>query len=372
MVAARAIRELHALDPSGFPAAAAEVLSSDPEGPGARFLLALLIGQPDYLRTLCDPQAFTLPVSAALIKQARTLDPMIEVKLAKLLITLSFSTETEADFAARVLDVLHQTDAVTALPALRQLINSSNARVRSKAALLIGRISRNPQWAKLADPFQDTRVAANAVESLWGLETPAACDVFRDAAVDVRNRVAGNGAVGLYLAGDPHSLAILFGFSHSDAASFRNTGAWAMGRTGDPRFLERLSAMTTDPDAGVRRTVARALAAIQSRMKRITDAGGLPVRIHSALCHGGDHEWRVSVEEDAAGPSSPPRLDFRNFVLRSNESPVEEFSVEDKRNGGETLYILRFRTENPQPGLVKVELFTEQGSGEAIGFEMAA
>jgi len=47
-------------------------------------------------------------------------------------------------------------------------------RIRSKVALVIGRVSHNGKWAesRLADP--DARVRANAVESMWDVDTAEA------------------------------------------------------------------------------------------------------------------------------------------------------------------------------------------------------
>jgi hypothetical protein len=64
--------------------------------------------------------------------------------------------------------------------------------VRSKAALLIGRISRNSQWAEQGVSESDRRVGASAVESLWGMNTAAAREAFFRAARDEHHRIAAN------------------------------------------------------------------------------------------------------------------------------------------------------------------------------------
>ncbi len=191
---------------------------------------------------ICNPAKYTLEQSLDLVKRAHKLDPSTELKLAKLLAPLSFSTEEESRFATRILEILERSpDPSTALPALRQLAQCPNAHVRSKAALIIGRINRNPQWAEQSAQESDLRVAANAVESLWGLDTPAAREAFLHAAHHEHHRIAANGIIGLYMAGHPSSIPLLFRLGGSQKPLARAAAAWTMGHLGDPRFVPRLA-----------------------------------------------------------------------------------------------------------------------------------
>src|ERR1700690_1096017 len=150
MAAAKAIREICEIDPPGFLAAAVPLLResalADPtENAGSRYLLSVLLARPDALERLCDPALFSPAQSAALVRQAKTLDPLVELNLARLAAGLSYRTERDADLGTRALEVLGQSpDPAATMPALRQLLECANERVRSKAALLIGRINRNP------------------------------------------------------------------------------------------------------------------------------------------------------------------------------------------------------------------------------------
>src|SRR5579863_3833459 len=129
MLAAKAIRGMYQLDPVGFPPAAAEVLWSGDDVEGAPFLLAILVANEDWLRSICDPAKYTLEQSLDLVRRARKLDPLTEVKLAKILATLPIATEEETQLASRILEILERSsDASTALPALRQLSQSTNPR----------------------------------------------------------------------------------------------------------------------------------------------------------------------------------------------------------------------------------------------------
>jgi hypothetical protein len=66
-----------------------EVLRDGADLPGASYLMAILVAETDWLRTVCNPEKYSL---------AQSLD---EVKLAKMLAGLKFSIEEEARFADR-------------------------------------------------------------------------------------------------------------------------------------------------------------------------------------------------------------------------------------------------------------------------------
>ena len=88
---------------------------------------------------------------------------------------------------------------------------------------------------------------ANAIESLWSAEGPFAAACFYSGLQDSHQRVVGNSFVGLYLQGDPEGVSGLAEMAgHSDPL-FRAAGAWAMGRTGDARFVEILRQMRRNP-----------------------------------------------------------------------------------------------------------------------------
>ena len=89
----RAIRELRESDPRAFREAAVHVLRTSPESPGSKYLLTMLVVQPDFIECICDPERLSFAESVALIRRARTLDSQVEVKLAKLLAKLPFETD---------------------------------------------------------------------------------------------------------------------------------------------------------------------------------------------------------------------------------------------------------------------------------------
>ena len=357
----KAVRELRDRDLKGFLVAAATAVSETPEGAGARFLLTNIITQPEGLELLCSPAVLTSQQSLVLVQQARQLDSQVHVKLARMLSALSVESDEHADVATRVLEVLEKcSEPATVMPALRDLLRCKNGRVRSKAALLIGRISRNPQWAKLHDPAHDQRVVANAIESLWGMDTAAAKSAFREAGQDPRNRVIGNAALGLYLAGEIEGAVILFRMSRHHRAVFRATAAWAMGHTRDPRFQVALARLREDEDAHVRSVAKHAGERVREHVTSLEAVGTIAVQVRTAKWHDGNHELHILV--DQGGPRAE-LLRTCQVVVWDGAQIVEDFRLEALREPLPMHHRILFWAPIGGPQNVKVEIFSENGVG---------
>jgi hypothetical protein len=84
---------------------------------------------------------------------------------------------------------------------------------------------------------------ARIVESLWGRCDEQAVSIFTRKLEDPHRRVAANAAVGLYLAGRAESIAALWEMAQAPDPARRTAAVWAIGRTGDARFLPLLAEM---------------------------------------------------------------------------------------------------------------------------------
>jgi HEAT repeat protein len=362
----KAIRELHETNPDAFVKEVAQILRDDEDSPGTRFILALLSAQPDYLRFLCDPHSFTPAQSAGFIRQLKAQDARLEWKVANMVAHLNYSDDKTAAFATHCLEVLGLLCAdAAALPALRELLGCPSGRIRSKAALLIGRINRNPQWAKLTDVNQDPRVAANAVESIWGLDTPAATEMFREAVTSEFHRAAVNGAVGLYLARQFESVTCLWSFARHEQREFRAAAAWGMGRTGDPRFLKALEALARDAQDPVRTAAARASGILIGRIDVLKKMPPIALEVMSAEFKDGHHRIHIKVEAAAHGL----HLDALHFAVTNGPTPIEEFRLLTPQNGDGQAYEINFRGPRAFSRMITVEVFTESGYGEGAALE---
>jgi HEAT repeat protein len=279
------------VDPDGARKKLAEMLTADPpvfqtealsmlpevRDPAPRKCLLELMLKANLLPA-CDPALAGLQEEAALVRELSELDPLLDMRLARRL--SGFPAEGVPDeVAQRVLSLLCALpENARVLPMLIRLVRHPSPGVRSKAALVIGRVSKTPQMTEemLLEP--DPRVRANAVEALWGVDSARARAVLREAAEDPNNRVAGNALLGLYRLGETSSILRILSMAAHPKAERRATAAWVMEQTGSPRFLPVLAQMVRESDPRARSRVFRAIAGLK---RGVSGAADLPrLRVH--------------------------------------------------------------------------------------------
>jgi HEAT repeat protein len=327
--ASRGLRDLLDANPEQFVEDAFALLSQNADVPAAGFLLRLLVSAPAALDRLVDPVRFREQEAAGLARRMLAADPTAEVKLAqRIRLSAGGIAPTDPWQARRVLGILGQiSDGRRILPVLTSLVRHPDPHVQSKATLLIGRAHASPQWlaGRLSDP--DPRIRANAVEALWGMCSEDAKAVARRALRDTNHRVAANAAVALYRMGQLTSIQALANLLDSEHERFRAAGAWAMGETGDPRFLRELSLLDGTERGMVRQNILRSRVRIRERMARLESAGRI----------------RLSVERDGNGLVVEVRLpDGQNvcglpptsFILTAGEQHVPIHSAGCDQQGG--------------------------------------
>ena len=149
----------------------------------------------------------------------------------------------------RLLEILAQAIAPERLGGiLARFYDHPDGRLRSKAALLSGRLGRPclgrqcfgkylPKQTELLKDL-DPRVRSNAVESLWGRRDAESLDLLREASRDESPRVASNGLYGLYLAGDISCVCGILKMARDGDVGRQLSGIWLIGRTADFRFSQ--------------------------------------------------------------------------------------------------------------------------------------
>lgn len=281
----------------------AELLREAKDQPGTRQMMAQLMGR-GLLGLVYETLAANDPGAAGqLVHVASRMDGSVEriLKRPQVRAGVELSDE-EAGLLADWLRVL--------AGAAGRVLEQRNARCRARMALAWGKIAQiermGEQW--LEDP--DARVRANAVESLWGRADAEAVEIFRRKLEDAHQRVAANAAVGLYLAGESEAVKALWRMATEGDAARKAAAVWAMGRTGDARFLPVLARMRQMQPAPV--LVMRNLAAAKERILHVEEAPREPLSVEAAAVAGrGDLQVDVRVSREDGTPVQELRpVDF--------------------------------------------------------------
>jgi HEAT repeats len=221
-----------------------------------------------------------------------------------------------------ILDLVSQGDRL--VPGVLKILKHPNPKVRSKAALFIGSRTQNLAWASRTQEY-DARVRANILESLFGINSDFVHQIFRNNVADENNRVSGNAILGLYLLGDTSSIPLILDLSRHPDARFRNTCAWIMGRTGDPRFAQSFSELMNDPDELVRAQAFKGLGEIRKSLR--AKASRPELRAGIAKVNPEEPSLVTTVCNAAGQPVQG--IPSTAFILRSGTParPVRHFTV---------------------------------------------
>lgn len=281
--ARKTLRDLMSADLNGFCVAALPLLKRGRGEAGVQFLYEMLTGK--GLLPFCNPALLSLEEEVAIARGVMEKEPMLDVKLARRLSesAAAWNSETGSSVRLRILEVLEAiSDGGRILPMLIQALRDPDPRLRSKAALVVGRTNKSAQWVEQVLRERDARVRANSIEALWGVDTEAVRAVLWAAAKDPNNRVLGNALLGLYRLGDAAAIGPILKMSEHAAPLFRATAAWVMGETGDPRFLASLARMVREADTKARHNVFKAIARLKQATARWAEAAALRVSIYQA------------------------------------------------------------------------------------------
>ncbi|HEY2012853.1 MAG TPA: HEAT repeat domain-containing protein, partial [Bryobacteraceae bacterium] len=328
----RVIRELMRENPQVFYSNAIEILTNQDGSRGSHFLLTTLVDNHLLLPALQDP-SLTREQSTALARAAARGGQMVDVAIARHLAEKaeSLTDENCPPEMQRLMEILAETsDGTRILPSLMALARMQNPYLQSKAVLMVGRIHRNVKWVqnRLADP--DSRVRANAIEAIWGLDSEEARRLLRSAARDANNRVAGNALLGLYRLGDCWAIPEVIAMATHESRQFRASAAWVMGETGDPRFTKVLARLVSEPNNTVRTRVFAALAQIKAATAQARHAGEWRV-IARFLPKGRPGSREVQVEVCSNDGKEQIKLLPTQFILSEDGQNMTTYSVEERQ-----------------------------------------
>jgi hypothetical protein len=326
------IRDILDNDRELFYTSSLEIFQSTPDSRGVQFLVALLAANGMLLRSLCDP-SLNRDEALSLGRAARRADPMVDATLARDLADSAVgSGSTTITNPARVMDILSEIgDPTRIMGSLMRMMRHPDANLRSKAVKMIGRGTRSVRWVMGRLSEADPRVRANAIESLWGMDTPETRALLNFATNDADNRVVGNALLGLYHMGESSVLADLIKMSGHESPSFRTSAAWAMGESADPRFSEALRRMIGEPDAAVRKCAFASLARLKAANAQA--ATGVEWHVAGRMLPGeslkGLRRIMVAVAADDAR-CAQPKVAPLQFVLSEGGQFITSYKVAEK------------------------------------------
>jgi hypothetical protein len=308
-----------------------EILKAGTDSRGAQCLIGLLVANDFLLPALCDPTLTgeeALSLARAAIRADSTADIILARRLADY---VSGGRPIRPEDTARLLDILGEiSDGTRILPSLMRVMRHSDAYLRSKAVLIIGRGSKSVTWARTRLSEADPRVRANAVEALWGLDTPAARDLLHFAARDQNNRVAGNALIGLYSVGDSSVIPKILQMASHDSILFRSTAAWVMGESGDPRFTESLGVLLRESNNMVRKRGFVALGQIKTAAARTLRASHWRVAGLFVGNHLREGSRRLQLAVVSADGREQPRILPTELILSEDGRPVVNYKLVER------------------------------------------
>jgi hypothetical protein len=315
------LNDLQEANSDGFVDEAIQYLLSNHSAWASTAVLNRIARVPRTHSILADPAACTTADAVALAGRIRPLHSGLDQGLLRALQPGSGNDECPAERALRVLEIIEQsTEGPRLQPLLARLLRHRDPRVRSKSTLISGRLVRRADWLeqRLSEP--DSRVRANAVEALWGDESPTVLDLFRVAAGDKHHRVAGNAVVGLHRAGALPAVQIVQSLAAHSDPMFRASAAFAMGQTGDPRFLRLLERMAMNDKGPPRQNALRAMVRLKARLRELRGNPGLTVSVVSE-----DSQLRAAVRDASGGSRSD--LKPTGFIVMSGGEAIDPRAV---------------------------------------------
>jgi hypothetical protein len=206
--------------------------------------------------TLCNLSG-SLEEAIRLAQSLERQEPRFDAHFAKSLLDDDQITEEALQRGLTIMENFRSSGRL--VPILIQFLRNPESRIRSRAALMLGRIMPTPRLMYRLMQDRDPRVRANFVEGLWNSAADHST-LFLDSLHDSNQRVVGNALIGLHRSGQTGDVIThVARFTRHPDRYFRAMAAWVMGQTGDERFIIVLRHMLHDQDPLVRQNAFREL-----------------------------------------------------------------------------------------------------------------
>lgn len=315
-------------NPDEFCHAAVSMLVDAESSAGFRYLVHLLLKHGLLIKALADTENCGLAEAVSIVKSVVQIGSSVEGELEKRLSALLQQGPSSLVTARifRLMQLLSEISKNCFLLFQSELISYPDPMVRASAVLLIGRAGKNADLMgrMLLDP--DPRVQANAVEALWIFPKDSCKPMLFTAAKSKHHRVAGNAAVGLYRIAEIRSVGLLLEMAQHKEQAFRLTAIWAMGDTGDPRFVPILTEIYRKCVGAERVASLRALSRIRSRSLARNAGPAIEIRIARAETGRGNFR-HVVLKLSSARDVELHTLKPTDFAISEGGALVCDYSV---------------------------------------------
>ena len=381
----RALRQLRDIDAGRFQEAALRALAEMPETSGIRFLAALIPLSEPILELIANPKAFEYDSARRILEVMRRIDTQTEAKLLRL-ISANPAKPLPPQMTDRILDLVDAvSDGPRLVPVLMQIFRSANPYLRARLSLSIGRHHRNKDWLedRMRDP--DPRVRANAVEANWNQKDETSFTLFTAALRDAHHRVIGNGAVGLYYAGDIRCLRVFGDLLVHPEPNCRAAGLWAIGHIQDTRYQIMVAALVDERDVMVRRSFVVTQARLKCAAEILNEQPKLKLRLIKATrrplaaSEGAFHNHVFVEVKNSDGAVALQGLKTLQFQVFENDQIILDYSVQERTSyikpGTYDIYfdnITKSKQVDGQATAVrhlKVVVLTETATGQHDSFD---
>jgi HEAT repeat protein len=196
-----------------------------------------------------------------------------EVEVFRHLSQQLLKRKVDVDIVERSLEVLIAIAPLARLHgALRSALAHDEARVRSKAAVAVGRCVADIPLLQRLLIDTDARVRANTLEALWTMRGAEIEAVFLRSLTDTHHRTVANATYGLFLIDRGKYFPKVTALIDHPHAGYRAAGAWLLGKIGEPDNLPLLRPLLSEKNSDVRGAAFRALAILRAA-DRVSPAG---------------------------------------------------------------------------------------------------
>jgi HEAT repeat protein len=147
---------------------------------------------------------------------------------------------------------------------LRAALAHEDGRVRSKTAVVVGRMVADLPLLQRLLADSDSRVRANTLEAVWGMKGADIEMIFVRALGESNHRVVANAAYGLYSIDPEKYFPQITGLIDHAGAGHRTAGAWLLGKLGNPDNLPLLKPLLVEKNSEVRGAAFKSLKILRS------------------------------------------------------------------------------------------------------------